>query len=321
MSRNKLPRGRSAATPRSRAKALLNPGWVIAAALVLGFTYLAIAVLAPWQLGKNTATNERNHQLDAAFSVAPASYHELFDTNGAIPADQEWRRVELSGHYVTDQEVLLRMRPVAGGPAFNSLTPFQLDSGEYVLVNRGYVPAENTSVPEIAPPPDGEVTITAHVRKNEARPAQSPMEDQGYRQVWGINTKQISDVTGLELGEDFVQLTPEQPGVLAPQPLPQKEHGPYLSYGLQWIAFGIMAPLGLGYFVLAELRERRRDADEAEELEQEATSMRDPFAHPQPYLSDTPDESVQDTPRRRARYGDNRHSAMFKRAKQDEERF
>ncbi len=40
--------------------------------------------------------------------------------------------------------------------------------------------------------------------------------------------------------------------------MPQLDAGPYLSYGLQWLAFGIMAPLGLGYFVWAELRERRK---------------------------------------------------------------
>ena len=33
-----------------------------------------------------------------------------------------------------------------------------------------------------------------------------------------------------------------QPGALGEIPTPAIESGPYLSYGLQWIAFGIMAP-------------------------------------------------------------------------------
>ncbi|MBS5997356.1 MAG: SURF1 family protein, partial [Corynebacterium sp.] len=37
-------------------------------------------------------------------------------------------------------------------------------------------------------------------------------------------------------------------------------------YGYQWIAFGIMAPLGLGYFVWSEIRERRRLREEEEAL-------------------------------------------------------
>ncbi|WP_151549250.1 MULTISPECIES: SURF1 family cytochrome oxidase biogenesis protein [Corynebacterium] len=304
----------SAESSRSSAglKAFLNPGWVIAAVLVVAFTYLAIAVLAPWQLGKNSDTNERNEQLDAAFAVQPVDYSELMDSSGRIDPADEWHRAILRGHYLPEHEVLLRMRPVGGGPAFNALTPFELDSGEVVLVNRGYVPARNTEVPSIAPAPRGEVTITTHVRVNEPTPTQEPMLDQGYEQVWGINTEQIAELTGLPLGRDFVQLTADQPGVLTAQPLPAKESGPYLSYGLQWIAFGIMAPLALGYFIFAELRERRRDEEETEHA-----SALDPLSQPQPYLSDTP---AAPSPKR-ARYGEKRHSAFHRRAEQDEERF
>lgn len=58
-------------------------------------------------------------------------------------------------------------------------------------------------------------------------------------------------------------------------PLPQLSSGPYLSYGIQWIAFGILAPIGLGYFVFAEIRERRRARaeDALAALEEEASSM------------------------------------------------
>lgn len=51
-----------------------------------------------------------------------------------------------------------------------------------------------------------------------------------------------------------------QPGGLEPLPLPNVDAGPFLSYGIQWIAFGIVAPLGLGYFLYSELRMRRREA-------------------------------------------------------------
>ena len=41
--------------------------------------------------------------------------------------------------------------------------------------------------------------------------------------------------------------------------LPHLDAGPFLSYGIQWIAFGILAPIGLGYFVISEIRARRRE--------------------------------------------------------------
>ena len=41
--------------------------------------------------------------------------------------------------------------------------------------------------------------------------------------------------------------------------LPHLDAGPFLSYGIQWIAFGILAPIGLSYFLFSEIRERRRE--------------------------------------------------------------
>ena len=54
--------------------------------------------------------------------------------------------------------------------------------------------------------------------------------------------------------------------MINPIPLPQLETGNHLSYGLQWIAFGLLAPAGLIYFIVSETRERRRFREEQEEL-------------------------------------------------------
>lgn len=58
--------------------------------------------------------------------------------------------------------------------------------------------------------------------------------------------------------------------MLNPIPLPQLETGNHLSYGLQWILFGFLAPAGLLYFLFAETRERRRFAQEQDELDEPA---------------------------------------------------
>ena len=51
----------------------------------------------------------------------------------------------------------------------------------------------------------------------------------------------------------------DQPGGLGIIGLPRLDAGPFLSYGIQWIAFGIVAPILLGYFLYAEVRQRRRE--------------------------------------------------------------
>jgi len=79
-------------------------------------------------------------------------------------------------------------------------------------------------------------------------------------QVYSINTQQVGELTGAALAAPYLQLVEDQPGGLGVLPLPHLDAGPFLSYGIQWIAFGILAPIGLGYFVYAEVRQRRRES-------------------------------------------------------------
>ena len=77
--------------------------------------------------------------------------------------------------------------------------------------------------------------------------------------MYSINTDQIAAVTGVPLAGSYLQLIEDQPGGLGVIGLPHLDAGPFLSYGIQWIAFGIIAPIGLGYFIRAEILQRRRE--------------------------------------------------------------
>jgi cytochrome oxidase assembly protein ShyY1 len=91
-------------------------------------------------------------------------------------------------------------------------------------------------------------------------------------QVYSINTEQVGQLTGTQLAKPYVQLVEDQPGGLGVLTLPHLDAGPYLSYGIQWIAFGILAPIGLGYFVFAELRQRRREKEPEREPQEPVTA-------------------------------------------------
>src|SRR6185312_16820984 len=81
----------------------------------------------------------------------------------------------------------------------------------------------------------------------------------GAQQVYSINTAQISSLVGVPLAGSYLQLVEDQPGGLGVIALPHLDAGPFLSYGIQWIAFGILAPIGLGYFAFSEIRLRRQE--------------------------------------------------------------
>ena len=306
-----------ASSKRSGWRNFLTPGWVITAILVLAFTYAAFSFLAPWQLGKNQDKNAFNQRLEQSLQTDPAPITDVIPGDGeSVGVEKEWTRVALQGQFLPNKEVLLRNRPVESAHSYQALTPFRLDGGQTVLVHRGWVAVEGDgAAPRLKDAPRGEVKVTGFIRISEAVPDAKPTESQGYTQVTGMSTKQISEVTGEDLSADYVQLDSESVDRLngmagggaggdgvggsaedgaaggdadgdngsgsaegagsgedgdAPDlqalPLPHLDGGTNLSYGIQWIAFGILAPVGLGWFVYAEMRERRREREESAEV-------------------------------------------------------
>jgi cytochrome oxidase assembly protein ShyY1 len=240
---------------------LLRPKWLVLAAVALAFAFLCFSVLAPWQLGKNTSTSARNDLITRSVGADPVPITDVLTGNG-FAADDEWRRVIAQGRYVENSDALVRLRSIREQPAYEVITPFVIDDGPTVLVNRGYVlPVEGTRPPEFAAAPTGPVTLDARVRQAEGT-SREPIQEDGRLQVYNINPEQIGAAVGVDAIDGYLQLDDGQPGGLGLIELPQTDAGPYLSYGLQWLAFGIMAPLGLAYFVRAELRERRMSRTE-----------------------------------------------------------
>lgn len=250
----------------SRIRQFLTPGWVLTAVLAVAFAYLAFTVLAPWQLGKNEATQTRNDQLRVAFDEDPVPASQVYRGDGTIDDGDEWRRVILTGSYLPDEEVVLRNRPVDQSPAVQVLTAFETTDGSVYLVNRGWEHPLDGNVPDIEQAPTGQVTVHGFARKDEIRPERASVEGDPI-QVYGINSSVFTETTGQEVNDDYVLIEADQPGGLREIPLPTLESGPYLSYGIQWIFFGIAAPLAVAWFVYAEIRERRREKEEQAEHE------------------------------------------------------
>lgn len=259
---------------------LLRPGWVVLALVVVAFAYLCFTVLAPWQLGKHSRTSQQNHQIEHSLTTPPVPLKTLLpQQNSAAPAEQ-WRQLSATGHYLADVQVLARLRVIDSKPAFEVLAPFVVDGGPTVLVDRGYVrPLEGSRVPPIPRPPADTVTITARLRNSEpAAAGKDPFVGDGVRQVYSIDTEQIAVLTKVPLAGSYLQLVDGQPGGLGVVGVPQLDAGPFLSYGIQWIAFGILAPIGVGYFAYSELRARRAEKQPAAPAAEAPQSVQDKLA-------------------------------------------
>ena len=244
---------------------LLRPGWIALALVVIAFAYLCFMVLAPWQLGKNATRSRENQQIEYSLNNPPVPLKTLLPQQDSSAASAQWRRVTATGHYLPDVQVVARLRVVEGDQAFEVLAPFVVDSGPTVLVDRGYVrPEPGSHVPPISRPPAETVTITARLRDSEPIVKdKDPFTRDGVQQVYSINTEQVASLTKVPLAGSYLQLAENQPGGLGLIGVPHLDAGPFLSYGIQWISFGILAPIGLGYFAYSEIRFRRQEKQRA----------------------------------------------------------
>ncbi|HIW92215.1 MAG TPA: SURF1 family protein [Candidatus Corynebacterium avicola] len=333
---SRAPRSGAGTDRRRGWRSFLTPGWVITAVVAVAFSYFAFTVLAPWQLGKNKDTQDFQHRLEAALEKDPVPAEDVLPADGSSAGvEKEWTRVELQGRFLPGDEVLLRNRPVSSTQAYHALTPFQLSDGSTVMVNRGWLDASGDNgagdVPEVSGEP---TTVTGYVRMSEDAPSNSPITEEGRLQVYGMSTEAVGDTVDLDLAADYVQLDEESveatdiSGRLSEIPLPDLDSGPYLSYGLQWIAFGVMVPAGLAYFVWAEIRERRRRREElaaadAAAAEDTTDAQDEPAAAGERPVEAAPAASSASSRERKLqeRYGSKRNSFHDKRNARDDERF
>lgn len=241
-------------------RTLLRPGWLALGVVVVAFAAMCFTLLAPWQLGKNSATEHRNDLIASAVAQSAVPIGDVAPAGAGFDPSTEWREVTLTGRYLTDREVLVRLRSAEERPAVEVLTPFATDDGaRVVLVDRGYVRPEQGALPAVPAAPSETTTIDARIRKSEGTSAGRGVHTEAGRvAVYTIDPAEVGRAVDTSLDPFYLQLSPDQPGSLGEIGLPQLDSGPYLSYGLQWLAFGIMAPLGAGYFVYSEIRQRRR---------------------------------------------------------------
>lgn len=240
-------------------KFLLRPSWLALTLAVFVFAGACYTLLAPWQFERHTERQARNEALQRSMAAEPKPLDEVLPGRTPPNSHTQWTPVRMTGEYLGGAEVIARLRTVQGEPAYEVLTPLRTTGGSTVLINRGYLrPDERVRVPDYAAPPDGEVTVVARVRLDEAniqeRPAFADESTDGKPHAYSINSQLVARAGDLDIRPGYFQLTPGQPGVLDPLPLPRTEAGPFLSYALQWIAFGTMALLGWLYFSVRELR-------------------------------------------------------------------
>jgi cytochrome oxidase assembly protein ShyY1 len=236
-----------------------RPGWLLTVALVLLFAAACFTVLAPWQFDRHGERSAQNAAIEAAAAAPAAPVEDLLSAQAEPSEADSWRRATATGAFVGDG-VVIRLRQDAGGsPASHLVVPFRLaGSDTVVLVDRGTVPPDDVATSPA--PPAGTVSITGRVQTDETDPAGRPLvERDGRLEAYAIDSRTLPGVLAVSgpVLHGYLQLTADSPGVLTAVEVPQVDSGPFLSYALQWCAFGLIGLIGLGVFVVREVVDPR----------------------------------------------------------------
>ncbi len=241
--------------PSNRALVAAAIATVISLAILISLGNWQMERLA-WKEGLIAQMQERAYGEPGAI-LPPESWGDY------VPQDEEYRRVAVTGRFLHEHEVAVhglmptstRGNPVQG---FYLLTPFEIEDGALVFVNRGFVPTSmRDPAARPAPPPEGEVSLTGLVRAPEERGMFVP-ENIPENERWMVrDITQMAQARGLTgvapfyVDAEFDAAAPDWPRAGATVLDPPNNH---LQYALTW--YSLAAVLAVIFLIYARPRLR-----------------------------------------------------------------
>ena len=152
------------AARRPRRRGLLVILAVIGALLFTGFV-----ALGTWQVKRLGWKLDLIANVDARAHAAPVPPPARADWPRVNAADDEYRRLTLTGTFLHERETLVQAVTDLGS-GFWVMTPLRLPDGAVVLVNRGFVsPERRDRASRAANEPAGETTVTGFLRISQPK--------------------------------------------------------------------------------------------------------------------------------------------------------
>jgi surfeit locus 1 family protein len=254
------------------ARTLFSKQWIISTILVL----IAAAVMARlgiWQLNRHNARQLFNESVFEQQALDPLILTADISENSLI--NIEYRKVSVRGEYMPSDEIILRNQNFESQVGYQLFTPLIIEgSGETILVQRGWIPQENSSVEnrEIYQQ-NGIIELSGILRTPETDfglrliPDPTLAVGEARLDVWNnLDFERLSEQIESPLLSMYLQIQPEEGDSGYPRPLPLQLNltdGPHLGYAGQWFLFA--AVLLLGYPIYLK---RQIDLNTEAEIEQ-----------------------------------------------------
>lgn len=246
--------------------------WFGYLALVIAFA-IGCVFLSHWQFDRREEAAAEVARVSDNWEAEPQQLDSVMPTLTEFDVDNKWLPVAVSGQYLPADQLLVRGRPHSGQSGFEVLVPFELDNGRVIIIDRGWVPAGNSqdSPDSVPAPPVGYVDLVIRLKPGEPT-VQGRSAPDG--QVATIHLPTVQDTLDRPIYTGgYGLLASESPSVAdmpSAYPKPLLDEGAHLSYAFQWVAFGVLAFIGLGWAI----RQEYRLINEDDPLERERAEKR-----------------------------------------------
>lgn len=237
----------------------VTPRWILSH--IFAITVVVAFVAAGfWQIERLNQRQDEN-VLVASRMVAPVLLEDLLDVD---PGTLEYRRVQVSGSYDPESEILIANRSDQGAPGFWLWTNFVTNDGDLLInrgfVNRGVILETNGSAPRSdAEAEPGPIVIEGLIREG----LDDAKISQDGSQITRPDARLAAELLELDTALDaafYVELDAQEPprasAIPASVPEPDLGEGPHRSYAFQWFTFATIGAIG---YALVLIRIRRGD--------------------------------------------------------------
>ena len=137
--------------------------------------------LGYWQVERLQWKSDVINTLNAEYQKDPAQHQFTFTKLQALEdEDVPLYYGQVSGLLLFDKEILVGPKPLEGAIGYNIITPLKLSSGEYILVNRGWIDESKKDTLQTHAKPQNSINVDGIFRKpqwNNFTPNNSPEND------------------------------------------------------------------------------------------------------------------------------------------------
>lgn len=211
------------------------------------------AALGTWQMNRLAEKERAIALIEERIDADPIALPPLAEWVGFDPETYDYRPVALTGTLAYDQTVrvftaLVDPRGSFSGPGYWIMTPFHLEEGGMVWVNRGFVPEESADAFAGGGASIQVLTsITGVGRRSEAPNAFTPGPDLAERIEWVRNIDRLNALLD-NRPDDILPITVDQAESEAGA-LPQGGEtkltftNRHFEYALTWYGLAVLTPI------------------------------------------------------------------------------